>query len=139
MGIDVLKRRIGVNFNDNGDAKVVVWAPTAKKIELKIIDQNKLINLAADNYGFWSVVTNEIKPNSLYQLRIDEDNYYPDPASLSQPEGVHGPSQAIDLKNFNWSGPNFISHGYVTNRPGQKQSNHNCFPKTLIGDVSHQF
>ena len=27
---------------------------------------------------------------------------FPDPASLSQPEGVHGPSEAFDLHSFEW-------------------------------------
>ena len=32
---------------------------------------------------------------------------FPDPTSLSQPEGVHGPSQAIDLREFEWSDDNW--------------------------------
>src|SRR5687768_16319456 len=107
MEIDILKRRIGVNFCGNGEAEVVVWAPAAKNVELKIIEQEKLIELPLQPYGFWAVVTDQIKPNSLYQFRIDEDKYYPDPASLSQPGGVHGPSQAIDLESFEWSDSNW--------------------------------
>ena len=35
---------------------------------------------------------------------LDGDDYlYPDPASRSQPEGVHGPSEVIDPTAFEWS------------------------------------
>ncbi|HEY0898647.1 MAG TPA: malto-oligosyltrehalose trehalohydrolase, partial [Sphingobacteriaceae bacterium] len=37
-----------------------------------------------------------------YQFLLDGE-LRPDPASLSQPEGVHGPSQAVDLQAFHWA------------------------------------
>jgi maltooligosyltrehalose trehalohydrolase len=34
----------------------------------------------------------------------------PDPCSLSQPDGVHGPSRALDLKDFSWTDEHWKNH-----------------------------
>ena len=103
MEIDIRKRKIGVNFNEGGTAEVLVWAPLANSIELKIIEGEKTVSLNKKSFGFWETFTGELKPGGLYQVCIDGEKCYPDPASLSQPEGVHGPSQAINPDNFIWS------------------------------------
>ena len=100
MVADILKRTIGVNFDSNGIAEVLVWSPEAKSIDIKIADSGTIISLASEAYGFWRTKTEEIKAGSLYKFRINGDKDYPDPASLYQPEGVHGPSQAVNLKQF---------------------------------------
>jgi maltooligosyltrehalose trehalohydrolase len=40
-------------------------------------------------------------------VRINRDKILPDPASLSQPEGVHGPSEALDPNAFEWTDQNW--------------------------------
>src|ERR1700743_2153609 len=41
---------------------------------------------------------------TLYRFRLDGGRLCPDPASMSQPEGVHGPSAVVDLSSgFEWS------------------------------------
>jgi maltooligosyltrehalose trehalohydrolase len=42
-----------------------------------------------------------IEPGSLYMYRLDEGKERPDPASRSQPQGVHGPSEVVS-PNFEW-------------------------------------
>ena len=39
----------------------------------------------------------------MYEFLVDGDKEYPDPASLSQPGGVHGASKAIDVTEFPWT------------------------------------
>ncbi|MCZ7525999.1 MAG: malto-oligosyltrehalose trehalohydrolase [Acidimicrobiia bacterium] len=41
-------------------------------------------------------------PGNRYRYRLDGDRELPDPASCSQPEGVHGPSAVVDPE-FPWS------------------------------------
>lgn len=53
--------------------------------------------------GYWSLKTNLIADDDLYRFSIDHGKLMPDPASLSQPSGVHGPSQAVDLHTFHWT------------------------------------
>lgn len=98
--VDVSRRTIGINFN-NGTAEVVVWSPVAKKVT--VVAGNKKIELEQKKYGVWHTTTNAIRPGDNYNIQIDDKEELPDPASLSQPEGVHGASQAINVKDFKWS------------------------------------
>ncbi len=95
------KRSIGVNF-ENGQASVVVWSPEADQVDLCYGD-NKKLPLAMDGAGYWQAQTTELQPGSRYTFMINGEKTLPDPASLSQPEGVHEPSQAVDLAAFAWT------------------------------------
>ena len=106
MIIDVSRRTIGVNFTANGVADVVVWAPEVNDVSIKIECGNKLIYLEKNIPGFWQTKTHELKPGDRYQFLIN-GNEYPDPASLSQPDGVHKASQATNLKDFQWGDTNW--------------------------------
>ena len=39
----------------------------------------------------------------MYRVQLDNNSPSPDPTSLAQPGGVHGPSQALCLSSFAWS------------------------------------
>jgi maltooligosyltrehalose trehalohydrolase len=97
------QRTIGVNFDAQGAATILVWAPLAKQITLAIKSTNEKLPLQKEAYGYWKLHTDRVKEGDLYKFIIDEEKEYPDPASLSQPEGVHGASAAVDLKPFAWT------------------------------------
>ena len=101
--VNTRRRTIGVNFNANGNADVMLWAPKANRVELLLHAQGRRIPLVSEEYGYWTLETKELVPDDLYSWVLDGENQLPDPASLSQPEGVHGPSQAVDLKSFAWT------------------------------------
>jgi maltooligosyltrehalose trehalohydrolase len=46
-------------------------------------------------------------PGTRYRYRLDETTEAADPASRSQPEGVHGPSEVLDLAAHRWSDDGF--------------------------------
>ena len=100
MSINVSKRTIGVNFED-GKATVVVWAPLAKEVGLVV--NNDTIGLEKQQYGYWKTVTDKLRPGDRYQFSLDKNKALPDPASLWQPDGVHGQSMAFDVKNYHWN------------------------------------
>lgn len=102
-GIDVSKRSLGINFNSNGKAEVLVWSTSAQKVALKLTATDTILPLIQEEHGYWKGSFDELKPDDLYQFVLDGEKEFPDPTSLSQPEGVHGPSQAIDIKNFDWT------------------------------------
>ncbi|WP_034257042.1 malto-oligosyltrehalose trehalohydrolase [Adhaeribacter aquaticus] len=105
--ISVKERQLGVNFNGNGEAVVEVWAPKAEKLEIRLQQDNTRIALTKEEFGYWTTTTEKLKPGDLYQFVLDGDQEYPDPSSVSQPEGVHGNSQALDVKAFNWTDENW--------------------------------
>lgn len=96
---DVTKRNVGVRWSE-GLATGSVWAPLVKSVDL--IKGNERIALQIKEIGFWQVRTNRLQPGDLYKFSLDKGESLPDPASLYQPEGVHGPSQVVDL-NFDWT------------------------------------
>ncbi len=99
--VNINERAIGVNFTANNDAEVLLWAPKAKNVLLKV-NNEKEFQLTFKGCGHWAMITPELRPGDLYTFIIDGEELA-DPASLSQPLGVHGPSQAIDLNEFKWT------------------------------------
>jgi maltooligosyltrehalose trehalohydrolase len=95
-------RSIGVNFN-SGQARIVLWAPQAEKVELFIVSQNAYLSLQSDKRGYWRLQTDALKPGDHYFFRLNGGKQLPDPVSMSQPDGIYGPSQAVDLKNYKWT------------------------------------
>ncbi len=102
-GTDVTKRSVGVGFNAAGEAELVVWAPLVRKMEVWLPGRNMTLPLQPQQEGYWQLTTDQLRPGDLYQYVVDGKHRRPDPASLAQPEGVHGPSQAIDVTAFPWS------------------------------------
>jgi maltooligosyltrehalose trehalohydrolase len=47
-------------------------------------------------------VIDGVPPGTLYQILIDSELLRPDPASRSQPKGVHGPSAVVDPQSYPW-------------------------------------
>jgi maltooligosyltrehalose trehalohydrolase len=84
-----------------GKAGVNIWAPLAREAFL-IVNSSKKILLTRTGEGYWSAIVKDLREGDRYQFRIDGKDY-PDPASLSQPGGVHGPSMVINLNSFPWT------------------------------------
>ncbi|MFD2744351.1 MULTISPECIES: malto-oligosyltrehalose trehalohydrolase [Sphingobacterium] len=91
---------IGVRTTADG-THISVWAPTAEIVQCKVEDLETLIALDRGEYGYWETNTNAIKTGDRYRFVVDGETY-PDPASYSQPDGVHGASQVVDL-SFPWT------------------------------------
>jgi maltooligosyltrehalose trehalohydrolase len=100
--IDVTKRGIGINFSTDGKAVINIWAPLAK--EVTVIADKRNIPLQKSEFGYWQATTGELPEGALYKIKLDEGEALPDPTSLSQPEGVHGQSQAVNLARLNHAG-----------------------------------
>ncbi|HJW18276.1 MAG TPA: malto-oligosyltrehalose trehalohydrolase [Flavisolibacter sp.] len=96
----VLRSIPGIRLKDN-KAQVNLWAPLAKDVAL-VVNHSKEIALTSSCQGYWSALSDQLQVGDRYQFRIDGKEY-PDPASLSQPEGVHAPSEIIDLERFQWT------------------------------------
>lgn len=92
-------RNIGLNFDKDGLALLRVWAPKATNVSVSLEDKALVLDLQKEQRGYWILETDQIKPHDLYWLIVDQEKL-PDPASLSQPKGVHGPSKAVDLLHY---------------------------------------
>ena len=62
-----------------------------------------IVSLEPRPEGYFDIQLDQITAGIRYQYRLDQDKIRHDPASRFQPEGVHGPSEVVDLKSFAWS------------------------------------
>lgn len=102
MRVNINKRNIGINFIESGEAEIVIWSPLAKNVEV-VPEKGEKIILTHEGHGYWKAISDKILPGTSYKIGIDDKTLMPDPASLSQPDDVHGPSAAFDLKMFKWT------------------------------------
>ncbi|MCU1376478.1 MAG: malto-oligosyltrehalose trehalohydrolase [Actinomycetia bacterium] len=78
-----------------------VWAPKPERVELDL--GGRLVEMARDERGWWSVDVPDAGHNTEYAYRLDGGPPRPDPRSASQPEGVHGASRVVDHSLFPWT------------------------------------
>jgi len=112
--LDIKQRGLGVYADENGTATIRVWSPEAETLELATDALS--LPLQKDDEGYWTATTTALKPGDRYRFRIDGKESYPDPASLHQPDGVHGPSQVMQPESFAWSDaqwPNLPLEDYI--------------------------
>lgn len=94
----------GAQFQADGRVRFALWAPGARTVDLCLQAGNleELIPMAAEEGGWFRLVTDRAGPGSLYRFRIDSGMKVPDPASRRNPADVHGPSEVVDPADFLW-------------------------------------
>lgn len=101
--LNINRRSIGVNFTATGEAEILLWAPLVNKACIRLLDSSRMLALTKQDYGYWYLRTTQLQPGELYSFVLDEKLELPDPASLAQPEGVHGSSQSVNLNDYVWT------------------------------------
>ena len=82
--------------------KFGLWAPEIKKVSLQWRDQ-VLPMKGPNKRGWWALEVPEAVCGDVYAFLIDDDRTaYPDPRSLRQGDGVHGPSRLYNHDDFEW-------------------------------------
>ncbi|MDD5656660.1 MAG: malto-oligosyltrehalose trehalohydrolase, partial [Elusimicrobia bacterium] len=86
-----------------GRCRFRVWAPEQRKLALRLESgSRRRLAMRPEPAGWWSAVT-EAGAGTLYRYILDGGRARPDPASLAQPQGVHGPAQIVDHAAFRWN------------------------------------
>ena len=102
-------RKTGFFYTDSGPSSCIVWAPQAKSVQLHLLSTpGRQINMEKDALGYWSVEVEDVVPGIAYQFRLDNSGFYADPASFSQPRGVHGASAVYDNSYKYWRDENWM-------------------------------
>jgi maltooligosyltrehalose trehalohydrolase len=85
--------------------RFLVWAPSAKSLSVRRPSggDSGLVPMRSLADGYFAAEIKDFAPGERYFFRFEDGRERPDPASRYQPEGVHGPSEAIDLDNFRWT------------------------------------
>ncbi len=85
--------RHGAFLLDDGSARFSVWAPRAERVEI-VFDDGVAGALVPARRGY-HVGTFPVAAGTRYSYLLDGRGPFPDPASRSQPDGVHGPSEVV--------------------------------------------
>ncbi|HKJ86522.1 MAG TPA: malto-oligosyltrehalose trehalohydrolase, partial [Spirochaetia bacterium] len=97
----------GARLLADGTISFALWAPRASSVDLHLVDGDIMLPMERVDRGYFTVATDRAAPGSRYFFR-KEGVDYPDPASVSQPDGVHGASQVVDLADVPWTDAGFI-------------------------------
>jgi maltooligosyltrehalose trehalohydrolase len=76
-----------------------VWAPEQESVT--VVTERGATALQHVSNGFFTGIDRDGRPGDTYNYKI-ADGLVPDPASRYQPQGVDGPSQVIDPRDFDW-------------------------------------
>ena len=94
---------IGANYLGQTHCEFRVWAPLCRQVAIEFLDAPpRTVPLSPKPGGYWAALIDGVEPGALYQVVLDGDQRWPDPASRSQPKGVHGPSQVVDPNAYVW-------------------------------------
>jgi maltooligosyltrehalose trehalohydrolase len=102
-----MRTSLGATYFGDGSCRFLVWAPMAERVEIRQLSpQERSVELEKLPQGYYRAVLTDFDPSGryvyrLYKIQAKEPVERPDPASRFQPEGVHGPSQVVDME-FDW-------------------------------------
>ncbi|MBC5772655.1 malto-oligosyltrehalose trehalohydrolase [Pontibacter sp. KCTC 32443] len=104
MGIT---REIGAHYVQEKGTTFTFWAPDAEQAEVVLhVNSKQTIPLQREAFGYWVGLAEDAKPGTRYTFKLDNDKEFPDPASQSQPDGVHEASEVIS-HTYNWTDQNW--------------------------------
>jgi maltooligosyltrehalose trehalohydrolase len=98
-------RRCGAVGLPDGSVRWRVWAPNARRVDLVLVDgkQRRALPMASAPGHCFSLTRRDVPERQRYAYALDGGPERPDPCSLWQPDGVHGPSALVRTKRFRWT------------------------------------
>ncbi len=94
--------RLGAWVRDSG-VEFAVWAPDRERVEVVVSAPGlRRKTMARDDRGYHSTFVDGIGAGARYLFALDTDLVLADPASRSQPDGVHGESE-VAASAFAWT------------------------------------
>ncbi len=101
-----LASQLGAIPQRDNRTRFLVWAPKFDRVDLHVLaPRDVLVPMERLDRGYWAVEVDSAPPGARYVYRFDDEREWPDPASRSQPDGVHGASEVIDPAEFDWKQP----------------------------------
>ena len=86
------------------DVSFRVWAPFAQTVAVQDPERHhETFPLEKQDSGYFHGTISLSGPGTRYQYVLDGGKIRPDPASRSQPNGVHNPSEVVAIDEFYWT------------------------------------
>ncbi len=96
--------RLGALPRPDGMTTFLVWAPKSNRVELHLVRPvDRVLPMDSRDNGYWSVTLGTAPAGTRYYFRHNAEHDWPDPASRSQPDGVHGASEVVDPSAIHWA------------------------------------
>jgi maltooligosyltrehalose trehalohydrolase len=89
-----------------GGTEFRVWAPNAQRMRVQFQHSNVTQQMERTEDGYW-ILQSTAKAGDRYFYLVDDKQPIPDPVSRFLPEGVHGPTEIVDPKDFDWTDANW--------------------------------
>ncbi len=87
--------QVGAFIQPDSRTRFTVWAPLHERLRVHFSGSARSLEMSPQADGYHTLVT-DAPACTLYQFEFADGRRRPDPASLAQPEGVHGPSMVVD-------------------------------------------
>jgi malto-oligosyltrehalose trehalohydrolase len=95
----------GAEFDAGGRTRFRLWAPSAETVGLELSgdrSEYRVVPIHPLGEGWYEAVRHDAPPGTRYRYRIDRTLAVPDPASRFNPRDVHGASEVIDPRAYQW-------------------------------------
>lgn len=93
---------LGATFLPPNRCRFRVWAPKPDRVLLRLPGPpERIIPMNPERDGYWAAEVDHVTPGTRYLFDLGAASR-PDPASRSQPDGVHAPSAVVDPQ-FEWA------------------------------------
>jgi maltooligosyltrehalose trehalohydrolase len=100
------KMPFGAQLQTGGEARFRLWAPSQSVLTLVLQgargEQEIPMMRTHDDWFEIEIESEDVRAGSRYGFRLEDGLCVPDPASRFQPEGVHGLSEVLDPKAYDW-------------------------------------
>src|SRR5690348_9270004 len=92
-----------------GAVRFRLWAPAQRQVALLLESQpnERALPMTAAEDGWFELVTDAARAGDHYRYLLEDRNRVPDPASRFQPGDVHGSSEVIDPRAYEWRHPDW--------------------------------
>jgi maltooligosyltrehalose trehalohydrolase len=92
---------------ENDGTSFRVWAPDRARVDVVVLGDTgqprSEHRLNPSEGGYHAAFVRGVTTGDRYRYRLDGGDSFPDPASRSQPDGVHGASVVVDPDAFEWT------------------------------------
>src|ERR1700722_4333636 len=97
----------GAALLPQGTTRFRLWAPGSTRVELELHGSTGRHDMTLMEHGWHELTLASAPPGTRYQFAVYDDDrrrwLVPDPASRSNPDGVHDASVVIDPRAYRWS------------------------------------
>lgn len=102
--------QLGAILVDSRRAEFLLWAPQHKRVDLQIVGpQPRTVAMSRMDDGYHRCSVQGAAAGMRYAYLFADGKSRPDPASRSQPDGVHAPSELVDPR-FEWTDHAWRNH-----------------------------